>query len=649
MAWPRHTPLVLVLLVLSLGIAAGAENQSPLTGDKENAKWKVEDGSATFGGEKVGYRGPTLVFSKAKLADKPLLLKFKCDGDQLTIRSGYRRAKIQFADPSQEQTVLIDLAGQAIQVNGKTTDDLNKDWQRMLEKDEATIELNFEKSKQVTLRWEPGKSITAASDTDGVELTELGPLAIREKLRRAVFPIRARIGDTQIYRSGLGTVVSDEGDVLLPLDLVQGASTKLEMIVGKEAVSMVLRKIDTLHNLGLARLDAGSGLWRPIVKPLTPFDKEPVEGQEVITVDWSRKVGLKTNKHKVVEIDIFGEIDRDWQRLIRAPETSRWIVTDTNPTLGCGGAPLIDKTGRLIGLSYWTWPQREDGSVFLAGSQLHAFLSEDTDKGMEPKTIEALLRNAELPNSGFPRLRIPADQRTTELRKPLALLKNQAACPLCKGKGEVHRSIIRGYKTTGNLKIPIAGTELYVCPRCEGKCYNEIDVLQRILEQAVLAVAQTDTDQPDYQRTAELLVQTLEEVGAVDPESFQERVNQFNAERFSQKKITPGEVVLFIGRPERSELSRHSPDLHLVSLSTRSRSGGFSRSVLSRRSRGPSVLLNEPKLVGEGRAALVLVGGVYAGMVQIGSDDRMPVLQGGIVVEVKEPEDDDRPHRSYRD
>ncbi len=645
MTWIRSSALGIVFFIgVIVAGPAAAGDDSILTADKENQQWKVDESSATFVGGKTGYHGPTLIFERSKLDQKRIQFTLKVDSGEMTVRSGYRRVKIQFADTSRKQTILLDMSGRSIAVNGKTTEDLTESWQRLLKKNESTIELNFHKSTQVAVRWEVGLAPADRSAEDGVATTpaELDPVALQQKLRRAVFQVVARIGNTAMYRSGLGTVVSAEGDVLIPLDLVKGCSSHVEMILGKEPVRLGLREIDVSNNLALARLDAGSGIWRPIVQPLTCIKQDPLEGQTATAVHWSKKTGLKTSSHKVAEVNMLDEIDRGWQRLIPMPETSRWIVTDEKPTLGLGGAPLVDQTGRLIGLSYWVYPQRKDGSLFLAGSQLHTFLSATSAQGMVPRTVENLLAAAELPSSAFPNLYIPADQPVAELRKPLALLKNQAACRLCKGKGEVHRSVIRGYKTDGGIRKAIEGTELFVCPRCEGNGYNDITTLQRMFEQAVLAVAQADPEQPHYQRTVELLTGALEEVAAINPEVFGSEINAFNTKQFKDKKIKPGDAVVFVGRPERSALSQQSPDLHLISLNQRSRGGAFSRSVLNRRSRGPAVLLNEPKLIGEGRASLVLVGGVFAGFVQMDRDDRMPVLQNGLVVEVQEPDEDDR-------
>ena len=167
-----------------------------------------------------------------------------------------------------------------------------------------------------------------------------------------------------------------------------------------------------------------------------------------------------------------------------------WVLVITYPDVlaTVRGSPLCGTYGQLPNP---VWPQCV-GALLLAGSHLRAFTSEIPLKGMDPNTLEGLLATAELPSSSFPGLRITSDDSPVELRRFVVQVKNNAPCQLCKGSAQVHRSVIRGYKTQGGLRTPIEGTEMYVCPRCEGSAYNQTDALYRILSQMALAVAQAD-------------------------------------------------------------------------------------------------------------------------------------------------------------
>ncbi len=142
--------------------------------------------------------------------------------------------------------------------------------------------------------------------------------------------------------SGSGFIYDTQGHIITNYHVVEGASELLVTLASKQTFPAEIVGTDATNDLAVIRIDAGNALPKPL--PLADSSKLRV-GQFVVAI--GNPFGLEQTLTTGV-VSALG-------RVIQSPQESRFIgeaiQTDAAINPGNSGGPLLDLSGRVIGVN----------------------------------------------------------------------------------------------------------------------------------------------------------------------------------------------------------------------------------------------------------------------------------------------------------
>lgn len=162
-----------------------------------------------------------------------------------------------------------------------------------------------------------------------------------------------KVADQTLTGIGSGMIVSTSGQILTNEHVVSGASdVDIELQNGERVPAKVVYA-DPLLDLALLELTQE-------VAGLVPVE---FREEEATPGEWVMAVGQPFGLGHTVTVGVIGGLGRDWDDLgrpasLRSDGIWSFIQTDASINIGNSGGPLVDITGKVVGL---TTAVRQDG------------------------------------------------------------------------------------------------------------------------------------------------------------------------------------------------------------------------------------------------------------------------------------------------
>jgi S1-C subfamily serine protease len=192
--------------------------------------------------------------------------------------------------------------------------------------------------------------VTPLSDeTEAVNTLEAQIIAVYETVSPAVVNITNRSYAYDIFRraipqegTGSGFVYDTEGHIVTNYHVVENAEELLVTLASDQVYEAEIVGTDAANDLAVIRIDAGEDL----PEPMTVGDSDELRvGQFVVAI--GNPFGLEQTLTTGV-VSALG-------RVIESPEDNRFIgeaiQTDASINPGNSGGPLLDLTGRVVGVN----------------------------------------------------------------------------------------------------------------------------------------------------------------------------------------------------------------------------------------------------------------------------------------------------------
>jgi S1-C subfamily serine protease len=186
-------------------------------------------------------------------------------------------------------------------------------------------------------------------ETEAVNTLEAQVIAVYETVSPAVVNITNRGYTYDMFRraipqegTGSGFVYDTEGHIVTNYHVVENAEELLVTLAGDQVYEAEIVGTDAANDLAVIRIDAGDDLPEPV----TVGDSDELRvGQFVVAI--GNPFGLEQTLTTGV-VSALG-------RVIESPEDNRFIgeaiQTDASINPGNSGGPLLDLTGRVVGVN----------------------------------------------------------------------------------------------------------------------------------------------------------------------------------------------------------------------------------------------------------------------------------------------------------
>lgn len=440
-----------------------------------------------------------------------------------------------------------------------------------------------------------------------------------EKAKGAVFELKVEGLSRTVFTHGTGFLVSRDGFAITNFHVIQGASGATARFADSGDEFMIeLHAVQPGLDLALIKLDISSPTASRTRPWLELADTEPAAGSRVWAFGYPLGLGYTVTEGVVAGLRRFGELPKGTQASAKYDASSRWIQTDCTINSANSGGPLVDKTGRVVGINTWTWEERTN--LFFALSSTHArqLLVEGSGQPIGFQQVKKQFGTIKVPHTSFPRITVAKLTTGSQVHSSARALRNMTRCRTCAGDGSVRVKYQSGWQyVTGSLRKPTYSYRVETCGKCRGGKYNDSNRILLVGQNLAKRLASMKPDDRFADQAHSVTRDVLQEALRINPLTLAALLHDQAVRDFSDVKPKIGEPVLFVGTLIRDrELSGYVGHIRIVQMAD-----------------SPTVVyVSEPYVVDAVESEYVFAGGLLAGFVYGPDGEIFPVVQSGFVV-----------------
>lgn len=439
------------------------------------------------------------------------------------------------------------------------------------------------------------------------------------KLKKSIFEISAKTVSAQVFATGTGFVVSDDGLAFTNFHVLHGASAATATFTDDPRTHEIeLLAVDPALDLALIRLvPPGIGTERREFIPVSA--NSPVEGTTVWAIGYPKRLGFSVSKGVVNGVRSYSALPAALRAELNYRDDSEWIQTDATINAGNSGGPLVASDGSVVGVNTWVWLEGSNLFFAISASHLRPLMAKAADPPLgferaarEHGTVRTIVRTV-------PRLEIvPIHEPSAAIRRSTELDKF-FLCTRCGGNGRVERRVFSHYERGGGLRTAVYKNVAEPCDACKRTGFGDLDRSAAGLCRLISEVVQVQTaDAAKCQRAVESVVERFKR--ALDRGTRGEPVWWNNAlvEISGKGSNLSGEPVWYYGVV--------AEDLEIRGL-------GRHR-IVQLKGAKISVVLTELQYADAAPAHTVFGIGYFAGRLSLKDGTVVPVIQGGMLLKM---------------
>ncbi|MEE9130216.1 MAG: trypsin-like peptidase domain-containing protein [Phycisphaerales bacterium] len=440
-----------------------------------------------------------------------------------------------------------------------------------------------------------------------------------EKANGAVFELKVEGLTQTVFTHGTGFLVSRDGFAITNFHVIQGASgAKARFADSADEFMIELYAVQPGLDLALIKLDITGPEASHTRSWLELIDTEPAAGSEVWAFGYALGLGYTVTKGVVGGVRRFGELPPGTQASAKYDASSRWIQTDCTINSGNSGGPLVDSTGRVVGINTWTWGER--ANLFFALSSTHArqLLAGGSGQPIGFQRAKKQFGTIKVPHTSFPRITVAKLTSGRQVLSSARALRAVIRCRKCAGDGSVRVKYQTGWKyVTGSMRKPTYSFRVETCRMCRGGKYNHANRILRVGQSLAKRLASMNPNDRLADQAHSVTRDVLQEVVRIDPLTLAALLSDQALRDFSDVKPRIGKPVLFVGTLVHDrELPGHAGHIRMVQMAD-----------------NPTVVfVSEPYVVDAVESEHVFAGGLMAGFVYGSEGEIHPVVQSGFVI-----------------
>lgn len=611
--------LGLMAMLLAGAGAWAAEGESILADDRENADWKVDNTTATFAG-----RGDAvLVIDSASYRSAPLTLTIDANIESVQLKSGSRRIELPLDGDGPTHTITL-IGGDEAQVlvDGQPSSAAGRTWQRIAGK--SKIDLILPNAGKAKVSWQRGATpTTGEGDLPTVAgVATAGEPVAAGRIKRALVRLRMPTDVPGVAIAGQAIVIGPHGVMLARAHVLVGAESVEAVLPLGEPVALRILAVDPARDLVLLRMDPTNDRWQTVVEAMEIAPEAAAEKSEV----WA--AGVDTNgryvlgRAQVEAVKLNEALSPALQQQLGGVAGMQWIETDLPASAAVSGGPLVDAYGRLVGINAWVWPDQVEGGLAMSTKDVAAWRdATDSFASLPMAEVQKMLSDAALARTTFPILQTKGRFDPQNLQRTVNRAEQAGICPQCKGEAKVQVRRQTGYRTSGNLRVPVYEMQDVDCRRCGGTGLTEPRVVFSVMADVAGALAFADRSDPDFGRISQWTQDMLTTIGKRQTVFLATTLNSEMAARLADDRIKPGKPLAAVGWIMPLKSKTDGAEQHTVAKIT----GGSGERT---------IILREMDLPTSGRRQTAMVGGLLAGYVVDAEGQRVPVVQKGYAIPV---------------
>jgi len=435
--------------------------------------------------------------------------------------------------------------------------------------------------------------------------------AFISKLKRCIFEISAKTVSAQVFATGTGFVVSEDGLAFTNFHVLHGASAATATFTDdSRAYGIELLAVNPELDLALIRIvPGGAKVEKREFIPVS--NSRPVEGTTVWAIGYPKRLGFSVSKGVVNGVRSYLTLPAALRAELKYSENSEWIQTDATINAGNSGGPLVASDGSVVGVNTWVWLDGSNLFFAISASHLRPLMAKASDPPLgfdraarEHGTVRTIIRIV-------PRLEVmPVYEPAAAIRRSLELDKF-LRCSRCGGDGTAERREVKGaYRSQSRIVSES-------CTACKATGCGTFDRSAAGMKKLVTEVVQIRDDDPERLEKSLATVATrlrdaLPKVMRGTPTWWNDRIVSL----IGQGDESAGEPVWYY--------ATMADDLELPGV-------GRAR-VVRLKGSNTTVVLTELQYVDAVPPQTVFGFGYFAGQITLKDGTLVPVIQGGILV-----------------
>lgn len=442
---------------------------------------------------------------------------------------------------------------------------------------------------------------------------------IFEKAKGAVFELKIKGLSKTVFTHGTGFLVSRDGFAITNFHVIQGATgAKARFADFADEFTIELYAVQPGLDLALIKLDIAGSKVLHTPPWLELADTEPAAGSDVRAFGYPLGLGYTVTTGVVSGLRRFNELPPGSQAAAKYDASSRWIQADCTINSGNSGGPLLDSSGRVVGINTWTWGER--ANLFFALSSTHArqLLVEGRGHPIGFQQAKKQFGTIKVPHTSFPRITVAKLTTGRQVQISARALRNNTKCQSCTGDGSVRVKYQSGWKyVADSFRKPTYSYRNETCGKCRGGKYHDSKRLLLVGQNLAKRLASMKPNDKHADQAHSATRVALQEAVRIQPLTLAALLHDQAVRNFSDMKPGIGKPVLFVGTLVRDRvLPGHAGHLRIVKMTD-----------------SPTVVfVSEPYVVDAVESEYVFAGGLLAGFVYGPDGEIYPVVQSGFVV-----------------
>lgn len=315
-----------------------------------------------------------------------------------------------------------------------------------------------------------------------------------QRLKRGVFRIRAQTEAKDVFATGTGFFVDDDGHAFTNFHVIQGAAgAEIEIFGDGRGASLELVAVEPRLDLALVKVTGFDVQGK--IEALPIATRRPIEGETVWAAGFPKQFGFSLSRGVVNGVRAFSEIPLVVRNQLKYDESSEWIQTDATINAGNSGGPLVNDRGEVVGVSTWVWHEGQNlffalGAKHLA--EVYRRRGEDPIGFARAASEYGTVRTVAYT---FPILQITPRHDIRAALRRVGVVERGLICGSCSGDGIVRSKELVGHRRGGGLVSPVYADRVNPCRRCAGTGFGDPAIVESGMVRFIQEVVQAHRDE----------------------------------------------------------------------------------------------------------------------------------------------------------